>query len=53
MLENWQSVFPQLFPQGEGVAILRKVDSGSLIAMIDRDYAGRYTDHRYVREHQS
>ena len=36
-------------------AILRKVDRGGgdrLIGEIDRDYAGRHTDHRYVREHQ-
>lgn len=37
-------------------AILRKVDRDGgdrLIDEIDRDYAGRHTDHRYVREHQS
>ncbi len=37
-------------------AILRKVDRDGgdrLIDEIDRDYADRHTDHRYVREHQS
>lgn len=37
-------------------AILRKVDRDSsdrLIDEIDRDHAGRDTDHRYVSEHQS
>jgi hypothetical protein len=36
-------------------AILRKVDRDDgdrLIEEIDRDYAGRHTDHRYVTEHQ-
>lgn len=36
-------------------AILRAVDreeADRLICEIDRDYAGRHTDHRYVREHQ-
>jgi len=36
-------------------AILRSVDrdeADRLIAEIDRDYAGRHTDLRYVREHQ-
>lgn len=36
-------------------AILRAVDRDDgdrLISEIDRDYAGRHTDHRYVREHQ-
>lgn len=36
-------------------AILRAVDrddADRLIDEIDRDYAGRHTDHRYVREHQ-
>lgn len=36
--------------------ILRKVDRDDgdrLIEEIDRDYAGRHTDHRYVRERQS
>ncbi|MGX5735131.1 DUF6766 family protein [Bosea thiooxidans] len=35
-------------------AILRKVDRDGdrLIEEIDRDYAGRHTDHRYVTEHQ-
>jgi hypothetical protein len=36
-------------------AILRAVDrekADRLITEIDRDYAGRHTDHRYVREHQ-
>jgi hypothetical protein len=36
-------------------AILRAVDrekADRLISEIDRDYAGRHTDHRYVREHQ-
>lgn len=36
-------------------AILRAVDrenADCLIDEIDRDYAGRHTDHRYVREHQ-
>ena len=36
-------------------AILRAVDreeADRLIREIDRDYAGRHTDHRYVREHQ-
>ncbi len=37
-------------------AVLRKVDPDDgdrLIDEIDRDYAGRHTDHRYVRTHQS
>ena len=36
-------------------AVLRAVDKDAdrLIDEIDRDYAGRHTDHRYVREHQS
>ncbi|WP_186417380.1 DUF6766 family protein [Bosea sp. CS1GBMeth4] len=37
-------------------AILRAVDredADKLISEIDRDYAGRHTDHRYVREHQN
>jgi hypothetical protein len=36
-------------------AILRAVDhhgADQLIDEIDRDYAGRHTDHRYVRAHQ-
>lgn len=36
-------------------AILRAVDrdeADKLISEIDRDYAGRHTDHRYVRQHQ-
>jgi hypothetical protein len=36
-------------------AILRAVDrddADRLIEEIDRDYAGRHTDHRYVRAHQ-
>lgn len=36
-------------------AILRVVDRDNadrLIDEIDRDYAGRHTDHRYVKEHQ-
>lgn len=36
-------------------AVLRAVDrdqADRLIEEIDRDYAGRHTDHRYVREHQ-
>ena len=36
-------------------AVLRAVDreqADHLIEEIDRDYAGRHTDHRYVREHQ-
>jgi hypothetical protein len=36
-------------------AVLRAVDKDAdrLIDEIDTDYAGRHTDHRYVREHQS
>jgi hypothetical protein len=36
-------------------AILRKVDpdeADKLISEIDKDYMGRHTDHRYVRERQ-
>lgn len=36
-------------------AILRRVDPDGdrLIEEIDTDYAGRHTDHRYVRQHQT